>query len=286
MANNILEHWKTQGYVIMRGIFERDRTANLRRICEESLQRWRASEAGIAAGPDATYFGFPHKPEFYADRPQQDLTTVLDAVADPRSLSFIQTLLGGEPPLFFMLACFANPQANSTDGHWHRDTQFSFKPDAEKEYLLSNDPFFGLQFQIALVESEDLEYVPGSHLRWDTEEEFAIRLANDKANNRSNSMPGALRFRLEPGDGVAFAPNGLHRGRYHVDKLRRTFMPTYSRASKRSDCNFTNQPWFLQPNYLDGVKPDTRRFFEEFIAAYKHSWVDTPKVEATMAKAS
>ena len=86
----------------------------------------------------------------------------------------------------------------------------------------------GIQLQIALVETSDVEYVPGSHRRWDTDEEYRIRLADGQANSRSNAMPGAVRVHQRPGDAVAFEALGLHRGRYHTDKRRRTFMLTYT----------------------------------------------------------
>lgn len=78
--------------------------------------------------------------------------------------------------------------------------------------------------QIALAPSADIEVVPGSHLRWDTPEEYAIRKAAGGANNRSNAMPGAVRVALDPGDAVLFNPMAIHRGRYHANRLRRTLM--------------------------------------------------------------
>jgi ectoine hydroxylase-related dioxygenase (phytanoyl-CoA dioxygenase family) len=107
-----------------------------------------------------------------------------------------------------------------------------------------------IQLQIALVPSSDIEIVPGTHLRWDNEEEYAIRCADGRVHNRSNSMPNALRVEMEAGDAVAFNPMALHRGRYHADKLRRTFMLTYTSASHPRSDFFSYQPWFLEENYL------------------------------------
>ena len=124
--------------------------------------------------------------------------------------------------------------------------------------------------------NDDVEVVPRSHLRWDTAEEYHIRKGDGGKNCRSNEMPGALRIHLEPGDAVAFDPSALHRGRYHTDRLRRTFMPTYTSTVpdlKPDYANyFTNQPWFLDPGYLSPLKPRTRAFFERFIDTYQKSW--------------
>jgi len=85
-------------------------------------------------------------------------------------------------------------------------------------------------------------------------------------------MPGALRVALQPGDAVAFNPYGLHRGRYHADKLRRTLMLTYTKTSKPRFDYFSDQPWFDTPQHLDGLQEETRAFFEPFIAEYGEQW--------------
>ena len=131
----------------------------------------------------------------------------------------------------------------------------------------------GVQMQLALVPTEDNEYVPRSHLRWDTPEEYQIRLADGQKNATSNGMPGAIRLTQQPGDVLAFNPMGLHRGRYHCDKPRRTLMLTYTPVSRVTKDYFSRQPWCLQTGYLNGLKPDTRRFFEQFIAAYRDFWL-------------
>ena len=85
-------------------------------------------------------------------------------------------------------------------------------------------------------------------------------------------MPGAMRIHLQPGDAALFNPNGLHRGRYHADKARRTLMLTYTQQSKPTTDWFTNQPWFLEAGYLTGLAPRTRAFFEPFVEQLRGQW--------------
>ena len=73
--------------------------------------------------------------------------------------------------------------------------------------MLSDGDCNGLQLQIALVPSDDSEFVPGSHLRWDTDAEYRIRKADNCRNWESDETPGALRVALQPGDAVAFNPS-------------------------------------------------------------------------------
>jgi hypothetical protein len=85
-------------------------------------------------------------------------------------------------------------------------------------------------------------------------------------------MPGALRVALQPGDAVAFNPYGLHRGRYHADKLRRTLMLTYTKKSKPRFDYFSDQPWFDEAGYLDGLGAEARIFFDAFVEEYQSQW--------------
>ncbi len=85
-------------------------------------------------------------------------------------------------------------------------------------------------------------------------------------------MPGALRLALAAGDAALFNPYGLHRGRYHTGRLRRTLMLTYTKTADPYYDYFSNQPWFLEPDYLDGLKPATRAFFAPFVAMYTRFW--------------
>ena len=169
-----------------------------------------------------------------------------------------------------------NPMESSRDGNWHRDLQFA-SPNEEEERAKLKETWkhgtTGLQLQIALVPSDDTEYIPRSHLRWDTDEEYDIRCANERANNTSNDMPGAIRVSLQPGDAVAFNAAGIHRGRYHTDKYRRTLMLTYSatHGHLRRDY-FTDQPWCLDDGYLDDLSERARLFWQHFIDTYRDFW--------------
>ena len=168
-----------------------------------------------------------------------------------------------------------NPLENSRDGNWHRDTQFHCPDEGHEKAMILSGEASGkaIQMQIALAPSDDVEFVSGSHLRWDTPEEYQIRRADGGANSRSHEMPDALRISLQPGDAVAFNPYGLHRGRYHTSKTRRTLMLTYTKTSAPRYDYFSHQPWFLETGYMERLRPHTRAFFEPFVETYKTDWL-------------
>jgi hypothetical protein len=272
----LLKQWQTEGYVVVPNLFDAARTERLLGICDETLRRWRACDAqkGLPGDSEATEMRHLNHPAYSAGRPRSDFETLMDAVADPGVLDVVRTILE-EAAMFRCTSYFFNPLSNSRDGNWHRDSQFVWPDESEERRRFAEHTGFGdgVQMQVALVRSDDVEYVPRSHLRWDTPEEYAIRRADGAKNWRSNNMPGALRLTLNPGDAAIFNAMGLHRGRYHADKLRRTLMLTYTKNSKPFSDYFSNQPWFLESGYLDGLKPATQAFFAPFVETYREFWL-------------
>jgi hypothetical protein len=269
-----IRQWREQGYLVVRGVFTADRVARLRPVLEHVRERFLVRDP-VTGAPGAADISLsqPHHPGYFADRPAWR-----DEVLDAGSTAEVRDLarrVFAEEPLFRALGFWFNPPTGRRDGSWHRDSQF-LQPDEASELASiraqAGGPGDALQFQIALVANDDLELVPGSHLRWDTAEEYAIRRADGGIHSLSNAMPGALRIALAAGDGVIFNPMGLHRGRYHADKPRRTFMCTYTRTSAPMRDGFSRQPWFLEPGYLAGLAEDPRAFYRRFAAVYGPWW--------------
>ena len=275
--SSIHPRWRTDGYVLVPGLIDLAQAEQLHTICSDILAQWRACDPQTGTPgekSDATVMRHLNHPAYFSQHPEW-LSTLLDAVANPNVLRVVAEILG-EPPLFRCTSLFFNPSAIRLDGNWHRDSQFMVKKDddAAERALLANmsDTGVGMQLQIALIPSDDIELVPGSHLRWDTPEEFAIRKADGWAHNRANTMPGALRVHQAAGDAVLFNPAAIHRGRYYSDIPRSTLMLTYTKVSEPYSDFFSNQPWFIQPGYMDHLSPATRAFFEPFVAQYESYW--------------
>lgn len=272
ITSDLCEHWLAEGYILVRNLLPREDVDRLRETCEDILRQVYLLEE---AQPGDGDFVIRHlsRPSYHAGE-RERLMFLLETAAKPRILDLVGEIFGDEPE-HRCFSLFMNPRENGYDGNWHRDSQFreNYDEEVEKELILNQKVPGGMQMQIALVPSDDSEYVPGSHLRWDTEEEYAIRLKDNHADSTSNAMPGAMRVALQPGDAVAFNAFGLHRGRYHADRLRRTLMLTYvaSRRPVRPDI-FNHQPWFLESGYLDGLSDRATGFYRAFVDKYAASW--------------
>jgi hypothetical protein len=269
--------WREHGFVVIPRLFSPERVGRLLPICERIVEQWRARDpqSGQGAGPDATVMRHLNHAAYFRDHPG-DFAPLMDAIAEPDVLAIARALFLDEP-IFRCTSFWMNPTGSGFEGNWHRDSQFTAQTEGEEREAIMKGALSGgggAQIQIALVPSDDVEIVPGSHLRWDTDDEYAIRRADGQRNNRSNGMPGAVRVALQPGDGVMFNSFALHRGRYHHDRPRRTLMLTYSAPNNLSNDYFTDQPWFLEPGHLDPLAPRTRALFERFIARFKPFWLE------------
>ena len=265
---------KQHSYAVVRGLFEPATVTRLHGICERVLEQWRRAPRSDnpPVGPQANYMRHLNDPGYHEEH-ADDLSFLLSTIGSTQVIESITTALG-EEFLLGLVSLYFNPTGESQDGFWHKD-----KIGDEAGVAKIQETGAGLQMQIALVPTDDLQLVPGSHVRDYTAEEHAICVADDGIHNRSNDMPGAVRVCLEPGDAVLFTQVCIHRGRYHRDTPRRTLMLS---VKKRAAAEFTlrqrgldqysDQPWFLLPTYLDGVAPEAREFFEEFANFYGARW--------------
>jgi len=269
------QQFREEGYLIYPGVFagkELERLlAACNRVLDQHTQVWDREH------PNEDFNNMRHvnDPRWH-QAGLDDFKLIMETVADPRCLGPVEQIFQ-EPSLFRCTSYFVNPRRTSWEGEWHRDTQFGAKDEEEEKATLkkmANSPIIldGVQFQIPLVDSDDIEYVPYSAARFDSPEEYYIRCADNRSHQRDGNMPNALRVPLKAGDGVIFNANGLHRGRYHTDKLRRTLMLTYTPLSSPCADFFSDQPWFTEPGHLDCLSPRAKAFFNEFIATYRDFW--------------
>ena len=226
-ATELEARWREDGYVVARNLLTPERAQHLASLCDGIAAQWRecspeTDAPGAAVPEDATCMRHLNHPSYFLDDETGGRVAMLETVADPGVLALCTTILG-DRPAFRSTSLFMNPELTSRNGDWHRDDPLrdvpvAPTPNAEEEGMIEANVGGGgesggcVQLQIALVPSDDVELVKGSHLRWDTPEEWQVRLGDDKAHACSDRMPGACRIALQPGDAVAFNPFGLHRG--------------------------------------------------------------------------
>lgn len=276
------QQFREEGYLIYPRVFTGQELQNLLEACDRVLAQHTVEWDREHPNEDFNNMRHLNHPRWHRQSPE-DFKTIMEAIADPRCLGPVEQIFGGRS-LFRCTSYFVNPRFQSEEGMWHRDSQFG-TPDHEEEKKLiqkmaQSGDTGGVQFQIPLVDSDDIEYVPYSANRYDSPEEYHIRLADNQAHCREGGMPNAMRMHLKAGDGVIFNATGLHRGRYYSHIPRRTLMLTYTPLGSKECDFFSNQPWFLEPGHLDPLSPRAKAFFNEFIDTYRDFWTSPKQAKA------
>ena len=286
-AQAIGTQFAEDGYVVIRGAYD-EQVHELKRITENSLTHFVTTGTeqnqpnGRHYSARARMLIHLNHPDNYLNRPG-DLATLLNTVAAENAVS-IATKILGEPPLFMQCTLYFDPPRESWVGGWHRDCQydkFDLRSDQDTERIILNEavPAREVHLHFCLCDSAATEVVPGSHKRWDSQEEYEIRV-NDYW---SDNMPGRHPIKLQAGDLAFFHVNSIHRGLYSRRKRRRTIAVTWGttarpRPATREDMNVLGgyvasyQPWFRNPAYLADTTPVARETFERFTATYENSW--------------
>ncbi|MCJ8330603.1 MAG: phytanoyl-CoA dioxygenase family protein [Lentisphaeria bacterium] len=270
------KHWDENGCIHIPGVITPELAARLEKICDGIIERFKTlnPETGEPGKEAANQVRKIEHPDYHEN--VDDRLLIMETLAAPGILEFVEGIIGKETR-FLTSTLFHDIDIGHSDGGWHRDTQFIYPDiDEQKKMITAPNDLADAQVMIALVPSEDSEYVPGSHKRWDTPEEIEIRLGEYGKNSESNEMPGAKRMKLEIGDLFAFNPNGLHRGRYHTDKPRRTIMGSFGDIAQTPKFFFSYQPWYLNEGFLDGLSDEARAFYQLYINKYQDFWHNGP----------
>jgi len=281
----LVERWRRDGCLVLRKVFDLDRVSRLREVCDHARDVWHAeatSESepgGFGPNPDEWVLLHLNHPRYHRQS-NASLPLLLDAIADPLILDLIGAIMEGDQ-VFEQANYYVDPASKSRIGKWHRDCQFYGGDDevVRQRVLAEAEPPRELHVHIPLAPTAHTEVVPGSHRRWDTDEEYRIRTED----LRSEDIPGSQMVVLEPSDIALFHVNSIHRGCYPLGVLRRTIAVTYGsrrnprladRELMREQQGYvcTYQPWFKSPVYLEGVQPRTRAFFDQFIKCYADCW--------------
>lgn len=259
-AADIRAIWEERGVIVWPEFLDRGGAGRLLRLCDDVLERVFAEDPRLRGASNIAYLT---EPRFFGGGVGR-LIELLEIIAEPRILMLLERL-GGAPPLFHNTQYFFDPD-RSWDGDWHRDTQFlASDPELERIRMAAAT---GVHFRVALLPDERLELVPGSHGRWDSPDELAIRKG---AGPASGSMPGSERVSLETGDACLFHAWSIHRGTYRRGEPRRTLDLIYQWGA-RSDYSPPPATCFADRRILAYLSPSARRFFERFIEAYREFW--------------
>jgi ectoine hydroxylase-related dioxygenase (phytanoyl-CoA dioxygenase family) len=75
-----------------------------------------------------------------------------------------------------------------------------------------------LHLRVPIFDEPGMELIPGTHKRWDNEEEYNVR-QEENGKVSSDDISDGKQIPLEAGDLLVFSADMIHRGRYGLDRL-------------------------------------------------------------------
>ena len=217
------DRFMKDGFLVLQNVIPSDRLDEMRTSYEALVEQQKAVWAR-ERGPDDPPGGLW---ETHQQPRLNDIQDMIDeSTAGAIDVWLFESTLGVSRQLIrapevtiteLMLMC--SPVRDHPGGTgWHRD----FHPRGEgpmeglQTDMLANGPSY-VQWNIPLYDDDVLWVVPGSHRRFDTEEEDRQMREDPKT-----PLPGSIQVNLKAGDGVVYTNKIWHWGNNYSTRLRRT----------------------------------------------------------------
>ena len=202
--------YQEQGYFVIRDYFTEAEIVSLREVVLKFHELWKQDNAefykevafnsSLITGSE--YLGNDDRVKIFNFISSKKMMAVVDAVIQNN-------------PAFMNTQLFFNPINPELKDFWHRDCQYDHDVDVQKIVIHETQV---VHFRVPLFDELGMELVPGTHKRWDSEEEFNVR-QEEKGRLSNESLSTGLQIKLSAGDLLVFSADMIHRGLYGLDRL-------------------------------------------------------------------
>ena len=203
-------NYDEQGYFVIRDYFNADEMSVLRTVILKFHELWKednikfyreeAFNSSLITGSEYLTYN--------------DRITLFNFISAKKIMAIIDSVISNNPA-FMNTQLFFNPVNNQQKDFWHRDCQYDYDVEDQKKVILGTQV---VHLRIPLFDELGMELVPGTHKRWDNDEEFDVR---QEVNGRisSEGLSGGKKIKLAAGDLLVFSADMIHRGIYGLDRL-------------------------------------------------------------------
>ncbi|WP_077339098.1 phytanoyl-CoA dioxygenase family protein [Pseudocolwellia agarivorans] len=208
--NPLNSQYEEQGYFVIRNYFNTAEMSSLREVILTFHERWKKDNAefyqteafnsSLITG--SQYLSFDDRIKLFNFISSKKVMAVVDSVI-PNNPAFMNTQL------------FFNPVNPQQKDFWHRDCQYDHDVESQKKVILDDQV---LHLRVPLFDELGMELIPGTHKRWDSEEEFNVR-DERKGRLSSDDLSNGKKIELAAGDLLVFSADMIHRGLYGLDRL-------------------------------------------------------------------
>jgi len=209
-SENIKHHYDKEGFYLFRNFFDASEIETLKKIILKFHHLWKSENAEFyreVAFNSSLITGSKHLST-------SERLVLFNFISSRKLMEIINHIIPNKPA-FMNSQLFFNPINPELKDFWHRDCQYDHEIEMQKKVIQETQV---VHFRIPLFDEPGMEIIPGSHRRWDTEEELAIR---EELNGRKSNedIAAGKKIRLSAGDLLVFSADMIHRGIYGLDRL-------------------------------------------------------------------
>jgi ectoine hydroxylase-related dioxygenase (phytanoyl-CoA dioxygenase family) len=204
------QQYDQQGYLVFRDYFTTDEITSLKQIILIFHDAWKAKHQRFYQ-LEAFNSSLITGSEFLND---QQRLSLFQFVCSPKIMRIVDALFL-DTAAFMNTQLFFNPCSVEQENFWHRDCQYDHDLAGQQQAIKTTQV---IHFRVPLFDELGMELVPGSHQRWDTQEELDVRLAR-KRKFSSDALSSGLPIPLRAGDLLVFSADMIHRGIYGLERL-------------------------------------------------------------------
>lgn len=211
-ANGIpmIDDYEKNGYLVLRGFFSKTELYELRQVVSHFHHEWKQQNAQFYAGSaiNSAYL----TAEKYLKASERE--SLFRFIASGKLMTIVTSIMG-ERPAFMNTQLFFDPVNKAQRNYWHRDSQYHLSIEQQQQALSGPKV---VHFRVPLFDEPGLELIPGSHQRWDSDEELDVRLEQNGRKN-DDGLSSGVAVPLNVGDLLIFSATMIHRGIYGKDRL-------------------------------------------------------------------
>ncbi|OUS24816.1 hypothetical protein A9Q98_13040 [Thalassotalea sp. 42_200_T64] len=203
-------NYDDQGYFVIRNYFNASEISVLRKIILKFHQLWKHDNANFyqqEAFNSSLITGSKYL-EF------DDRVMLFNFISSKKIMNVVESLIPANPA-FMNTQLFFNPFNRQQKDFWHRDCQYDHDVEDQKKAIHDTQV---LHLRVPLFDELGIELVPGTHKRWDSDEEFDVR-QEEKGRVSSENLSTGKKIKLAAGDLLLFSADMIHRGLYGLDRL-------------------------------------------------------------------
>lgn len=251
-----------QGYLIVRQCVPPEELESMRAHCELMLERhkqWWVNHREPGDPPGGEWES-NMQPRVLFDRVvDRENYLVVDFVFHENILGVSRQIMQCEDIVPTQFGMFCNPRRDHGPADWHRDIRPPAHGNVEcyiADYL-ANPPHY-TQWNIALYDDDVFWLIPGSHMRFNTEQEN-----KQLSHCEHEPVVGGCPIDLKAGDGVVYLTPILHWGSNYSTRLRRTLQFSYRGYNNGSLTGAYVLHWI--PNLPDRLPEHLAARFRRFL---------------------